>query len=153
LILTSKWYFLQLSPELALAELEAFLELEDSLTQPPASTSTEEVPNYKGIGSVSYWTHLLFPIYLPYLGLYITQYSNWSYYVANVATLYPQICYRYNLCCSSCSISCMVSDLHIHFLYSGCYWVWSVHAAPGCLKPMPSKVCGYIQTLRGRFYY
>lgn len=46
--------FPQLSPELALAELEAFLELEDSLTQPPASTSTEEVPNYKGIGSVSY---------------------------------------------------------------------------------------------------
>lgn len=46
--------FPQLSPELALAELEAFLELEDSLTQPPASTSTEEVPNYKGISSVSY---------------------------------------------------------------------------------------------------
>nr|XP_034908610.1 uncharacterized protein LOC118044446 [Populus alba] len=48
--------FPQLSPEL-LAELEAFLELDDSLNplpQPPASTSTEEVPNYTGIGSVSY---------------------------------------------------------------------------------------------------
>ncbi|KAL9397129.1 hypothetical protein Peur_011382 [Populus x canadensis] len=48
--------FPQPNPE-QLAELEAFLELEDSLNpppQPPASTSTEEVPNYTVIGSVSY---------------------------------------------------------------------------------------------------
>ncbi|XP_011025323.1 PREDICTED: NAC domain-containing protein 69-like [Populus euphratica] len=47
--------FLQLSPRQL--ELEAFLELGDILNsppQPPASTITEEVPNYTGSGSVSY---------------------------------------------------------------------------------------------------